>query len=815
MTKIDDLFGSLDDQAKQKQQADDKAASSAEANQNTDKIVAAVTENTRLATNGLKSMKGDVTVVNSDLAKSQDVNQAVEAINKLNLTTFMQNEGLPQLASNLSDLSAKTQILQDKFENEGLKKMSDELGLVVKKLDQVSKVLSRTEVSVDSKLQKTIDSLSKSINAIDFKPSVNVSAAPTKVITTPIDFKPILEALSNVESAIKDSAIPGVEIDMSMVTTGLSNVQQAIQALRFPVPNYVLPFRNQAGKAAQVQLSATGGIPVVNPDGTTITGGGAGGGPATIADGADAAEGATTDAAVTAGSTGTVSGKLRQISSDVSSVKTSLTNASQKTQLVDGSGNVIASTSNALNVATTMAPADSSPSYSNLSLGGIPLRTDAAGNLQTWSSIVTDEGTSRAWFTGTSLSFSPGTATFTNGSATVTGSGFSAADIHFLDFVKISAHGESAWAQVSYVTSDTTLTLIATYTGATTTGAYDVARAATVTGSGATISVATGQLTIASGTTNSAASVVYKTAAFPPFQNGSCDSAFSISQRIANQDIYYGFESATSAPRFFARFHFSGVTNTQVITESGYNPTTTPSANETETNTITLPNGVTTAASNTYRIEAQYDRVIFYINNVIVATHTQRILPIWVQTVNSQFRVVNGTGASSTSVIANYMFQRAYARIDTNNQSPITTNSINTVNALPAGTTLGSPAMAIGDKFGRQIILNNAIRDTMASQTTTISASTSETTIITAAASTFKDLSALMISNTSATAARVDIRDTTAGSVIFQVYVPAGDVRGITLTSPWPQTSVNSNWTAQSSASVTDLRISCQFINNK
>ena len=42
-----------------------------------------------------------------------------------------------------------------------------------------------------------------------------------------------------------------------------------------------------------------------------IVAGGGGGGPVTIADGADVAEGATTDAAVTTDSPGTVSGKLR------------------------------------------------------------------------------------------------------------------------------------------------------------------------------------------------------------------------------------------------------------------------------------------------------------------------------------------------------------------------------------------------------------------------------------------------------------------------------------------------------------------------
>lgn len=78
--------------------------------------------------------------------------------------------------------------------------------------------------------------------------------------------------------------------------------------------------------------------------------GGGGGGAVTVADGADVTQGAVADAAVTAGSTGSVSGKLRTISADLSVIKGNQTNATQKTQVVDGSGNIIASTGNALNV---------------------------------------------------------------------------------------------------------------------------------------------------------------------------------------------------------------------------------------------------------------------------------------------------------------------------------------------------------------------------------------------------------------------------------------------------------------------------------
>lgn len=135
--------------------------------------------------------------------------------------------------------------------------------------------------------------------------------------------------------------------------------------------------------------------------------------------------------------------------------------------------------------------------------------------------------------------------------------------------------------------------------------------------------------------------------------------------------------------------------------------------------------------------------------------------------------------------------------------------------ALPTAVTDGQLVNNMGDKFGRQVVLNNAMRDIVGKQTTTISASTAETTIITAAASTLNDLLAVWISNTSATPARVDIRDATGGSIIFQLYIPAGDMRGFSLTTPWPQSTANNNWTAQSSASVTDLRVATLYTKNQ
>lgn len=135
--------------------------------------------------------------------------------------------------------------------------------------------------------------------------------------------------------------------------------------------------------------------------------------------------------------------------------------------------------------------------------------------------------------------------------------------------------------------------------------------------------------------------------------------------------------------------------------------------------------------------------------------------------------------------------------------------------SLPTAVSDGQVVNATLDKFGRQIVLPYGFRDLFGSQTTTITSSTSETTIVTAAASTFNDLTALIAINTSATATRIDFRNTTAGSVIFALYVPAGETRGIAWNAPAPQASVNTNWTATCGTSVSDVRIVAWSVQDK
>lgn len=122
-------------------------------------------------------------------------------------------------------------------------------------------------------------------------------------------------------------------------------------------------------------------------------------------------------------------------------------------------------------------------------------------------------------------------------------------------------------------------------------------------------------------------------------------------------------------------------------------------------------------------------------------------------------------------------------------------------------------ADVISDLAGRLVVVPHQVRELITKQTTTIS-TTTETTILTAVSSTFLDLVMLVITNTSATATRVDIRDTTAGTVLWSVAVAANGGAVLNFPVAIPQTTVNTNWTAQLSGAVTDIRILAVAVKN-
>lgn len=127
---------------------------------------------------------------------------------------------------------------------------------------------------------------------------------------------------------------------------------------------------------------------------------------------------------------------------------------------------------------------------------------------------------------------------------------------------------------------------------------------------------------------------------------------------------------------------------------------------------------------------------------------------------------------------------------------------------LPSAVADADRVNLIADDVGRLITRSQAPRDLVTHNTITLS-NTTETTLLSAGgAGVFLDIVSLVITNTSSTAVRVDIRDSTSGTVRWSIML-AADGGGVVFNPPLPLTqgTANNNWTAQLSGAVTDVRV--------
>ena len=135
--------------------------------------------------------------------------------------------------------------------------------------------------------------------------------------------------------------------------------------------------------------------------------------------------------------------------------------------------------------------------------------------------------------------------------------------------------------------------------------------------------------------------------------------------------------------------------------------------------------------------------------------------------------------------------------------------------ANPAAVDDGDVVNALHDKLGKRISIP-ALREVKAIQTTTITG-TSETTIVTAGgAGMFKDLYRLVMTNSSATAVTITIKDATAGTTRYVFAVPAGATVGFSADagSAAIQSAANNAWTATVSSAVTSIVITAETVAN-
>lgn len=398
---------------------------------------------------------------------------------------------------------------------------------------------------------------------------------------------------------------------------------------------------------------------------------------------------------------------------------------------------LLVNTDGSLNVNQIAINSDYAPGYEVADFGvSNNLSVDPSNALITRSTILTDEGGYRVNFSGSQLYIEIPNCTLYPNRFEYIGN-VRLVDVHKGDYVYNSVDDTSIAVQIDYIEYDSSLTKSVVYFTEAYTGTIGLCTIRTSIvklklGSGCSHSVSNGSVILSSGNTSSSVLELERDVDYAP-----CLKQFSlsISQRIANQDIYAGFydENNGSNARFFAWFHFSGTNGRTILCETAANRNTTPSASETEITTVQLTGDKITSKLLRYRIECSIDKVVFYIDDSIVATHFKSI-PRLFDFLTSTVRVVNGTSpSSSTNISLDYDIVSNFNKVNIvqnkDDAAPVTSGTA--LEYTPATVVTPKPTKVNRFEFARSTTLGRFFDTICNAATQTITASTSGNMTIT------------------------------------------------------------------------------------
>jgi hypothetical protein len=126
----------------------------------------------------------------------------------------------------------------------------------------------------------------------------------------------------------------------------------------------------------------------------------------------------------------------------------------------------------------------------------------------------------------------------------------------------------------------------------------------------------------------------------------------------------------------------------------------------------------------------------------------------------------------------------------------------------------------MADKAGRFVVTEGNVRELIGVQTTTISASTAETTIVSAGgAGVFNDISQINITTTNAAAATLTLKDATGGTTRAVWNYPAtaaNPLMPLVISYPIPMTqaAAANNWTLTASVNAGNFIVNVVYVKN-
>lgn len=285
---------------------------------------------------------------------------------------------------------------------------------------------------------------------------------------------------------------------------------------------------------------------------------------------------------------------------------------------------------------------------------------DVAGNLMVRAQILTDEGSFSDGFPGAAFTTAvSGTLSFTNGSTTVTGSGTAfTTEVGFAHYIKRTADGETTWARISSVTSDTELELTSGYTG--TTGSGVTAHSSywvTATPAGSSITVTGNQAVLTNSLTSGHLVQIHRSVDYASLAV-TFDAEMTLRQ--ASQDLLIGYVDDVTTPAAQAAFVFAGTDATKIICRTSSH---TGDATDDE---VTLPEAGTTTGHHAYEIFMAQDMTRFTVDGTAVHVR-QHHLPDPYRPMKFVAQVKNNTAVVTSTVLSvDWVSLASVDRVDAN-----------------------------------------------------------------------------------------------------------------------------------------------------
>lgn len=275
----------------------------------------------------------------------------------------------------------------------------------------------------------------------------------------------------------------------------------------------------------------------------------------------------------------------------------------------------IASAAGTADIYSSFSP---DPGSFDTGVTGPPLQ-DAAGNAMIRGQVLSDEGSLRDDFPGSSLTNTlTGTPSFTNSGLTVTGtSTLFTSELKIGQYIKKTADAVTLFVQIASIESDISLTLETSYQG-TTAAAASISSNWTTSGTTGTASVASSVLSLAPSTASGNIARVLHQSDYLPFN---LLFKANISQRIANQTSVIGMQDNPTTPTKQAVIVFDGTTSTTLK----FRTASSSAAADIQETVVTLPSSGVTSAYHTYEIDLTGNQAALTIDGIVSAIHSDHI----------------------------------------------------------------------------------------------------------------------------------------------------------------------------------------------